>query len=271
MQRDFSRQDFLGQNSEMIIAKIPVSFIGLSGGGSHEVQQAAHIGFETTITIDPDTVSESNLNRDVLADRLDAEKCTPKVETAKRKILSLAPQAKVTAIVGRWQAHQKLLMTSSIVFGCVDSFDERDQLERFCRRFLITYIDIGMDVITAQEKYKIVGQVAVSLPGGPCFRCMNIITEERLKREAEKYGEAGVKPQVVWPNGVLASTAIGIAMQMICPWHDEPFVGYYEYNGNSNTIAPSSRWPYVQSVSCPHYPAEQVGDPLFDLGQMQLP
>jgi hypothetical protein len=40
--------------------------------------------------------------------------------------------------------------------------------------------------------------------------------------EAEKYGAAGSRPQVVWPNGVLASTAVGLAVQLLTPWHPKP-------------------------------------------------
>ena len=36
------------------------------------------------------------------------------------------------------------------------------------------------------------------------MRCMAIVTEEYLKEEAGRYGDAGPRPQVVWPNGVLA-------------------------------------------------------------------
>ena len=65
-----------------------------------------------------------------------------------------------------------------------------------------------MDVHDCKEKgFLISGQVILSMPGHPCMRCCGFITDERLKQEAERYGAAGARPQVVWPNGVLASTA----------------------------------------------------------------
>ena len=44
---------------------------------------------------------------------------------------------------------------------------------------------------------------------------MEIITEEKLKEEAAKYGAAGPDAQVIWPNGVLASTAVGLFVQLV--------------------------------------------------------
>ena len=93
---------------------------------------------------------------------------------------------------------------------------------------------------------------------------MGVVTEENLKREAERYGEAGVRPQVVWPNGVLASAAVGSFVQLVTPWHraSSPTV-YLEYNGNDQTLMPSPRLQYVLGKECPHYRADNVGDPFY--------
>ena len=132
---------------------------------------------------------------------------------------------------------------------------------------MIPYIDIGMDVLPIVEhEFLISGQVILSMPGGPCLRCCNFINEESLAREAERYGAAGPQPQVVWPNGVLASTAVGIAIEMLTPWHRErrSFL-YLEYDGNRKTLSPSHWIEALQSRCCPHYPDGEVGDPSFDL------
>jgi hypothetical protein len=58
-----SRQSFLGRDSETIISTAKLGIVGLSGGGSHLVQQLGHIGFRRFAIYDPDHVDESNLNR----------------------------------------------------------------------------------------------------------------------------------------------------------------------------------------------------------------
>ena len=62
------------------------------------------------------------------------------------------------------------------------------------------------------------GQIILSAPGGPCMFCMHFLTDEKIGREVANYGAAGGRPQVVWANGVLASTAVGIADQHPDRW-----------------------------------------------------
>ena len=154
-----------------------------------------------------------------------------------------------------------------MLLAAVDSFRDRDQLERFARRFMIPYVDVGMDVLELPDgQFLITGQVIMSMPGGPCLRCCNFITDERLEREAEQYGAAGGRPQVVWPNGVLASTAVGIVVELLMPWHKNRsgFV-YLEYDGNRKTVSVSHWVSALESRECPHYRPNEVGDPAFDV------
>jgi hypothetical protein len=45
-----------------------------------------------------------------------------------------------------------------------------------------------------------------------------VTSKPYFRRQACTRGEAGGNPQVVWLNGALASTAVGIFVQMIAPW-----------------------------------------------------
>ena len=47
----------------------------------------------------------------------------------------------------------------------------RRELEIACRRYLMHYIDIGVDV-HGEDRPVIGGQVMLSSPGGPCMTCM---------------------------------------------------------------------------------------------------
>lgn len=72
-------------------------------------------------------------------------------------------------------------------------------------------------------------------------------------------------PQVIWANGVIASAAVGIVVDIITGWTKTfPNVIYLQYDGNSNTLMPHKRIEYMDlSANCPHYPIENVGDPMF--------
>ena len=108
------------------------------------------------------------------------------------------------------------------------------------------------------------GQVILSMPGEPCLTCMEFLSETDLAREAAQYGAAGSRPQVVWANGVLASTAVGIAVDLLTGWTTllrGPV--YLSYHSNLATVKPHVRLDHLESGTCPHYPIEQVGDPRF--------
>ena len=260
-----SRQCFLGDNSEEVLTGSTIGIIGLCGGGSHVGQQLAHIGIGRFVAADFDHVEDPNLNRMVGSCPADAELKRPKNDVIKEVIHRINPNAEVE-LVGRWQERGDLLRTCDIVIGCVDSFTARDELEKFCRRFLIPYIDIGMDVYLGSSGYGISGQVALSMPGGHCLWCHGILSEERLAQEQRKYGAAGGKPQVIWPNGVLASIAVGLLVQLITPWHSGPIGALcLEYDGNRQTVQPSDRIPVLTRHACPHHDERDLGDPRFDI------
>lgn len=271
MSDDTSRQSFLGSDSDHIFALCKVGIVGLSGGGSHIVQQLAHVGVLNYVAIDPKNMAKKHLHRIVGATAEDVEKKTPKTKIAERTIRNLRPLANVNAVVGTWQENQLSLRDCTVVFGCVDSYSEREQLDRFCRRFLIPFIDIGMEVFALGDSYHIVGQTVLSSPGHPCLRCMGIVTEGNLKDEAAKYGAAGSRAQVIWPNAVLASSAVGLFVQLVCPWHKlSSASAYLEYNGNTPALTPSPRMEFAINMPCLHFSRTDIGDPLFDLENSKM-
>lgn len=293
------RQSFLGPDSDMILEAAIVGIVGLGGGGSHVVQQAAHLGIGGFVNVDPQNIDVTNTNRLVggtLADAcgrpakhglfrslrslvryltrlaggaLDYVDCEPsKVGIAARIIRGLTPHARIVSVCGKWQSAAERLKSADVIVGALDSFRERDELERFARRYLIPYIDIGMDVhpLSGNGGFLVSGQVVLSTPGGPCLRCCGLITDERLKEEAKRYGAAGGRPQVVWSNGVLASAATGLLTQLLTSWYpDPPSFVYLEYDGNKGTLSRSQRMKTLEGQSCRHHPSDETGDPRFDV------
>lgn len=262
--KSLDRQSFLGESFQRTFLNINVGIIGYGGGGSHIGQQLAHLGIENIFVFDNDKVEETNLNRLIGAKFTDAKNSVLKTNVAKRLISAVLPTSKVKTVNTRWQKNPELVQTCDVVFGCVDSYIERQQLEAECRRFLIPYIDIGMDVFQGEDKnYSMAGQVILSMPGGPCMNCMRFLSDEKLSMEAAKYGAAGGRPQVVWANGVLASTAVGIFVDLVTGWtkeRDRQF--YYEFDGNSGVLKEHIRLKFTNK-SCPHYLFENLGVPVY--------
>jgi molybdopterin-synthase adenylyltransferase len=265
------RQSFLGEDSEKRLAEAVVGIVGLGGGNSHVVQQLAHVGIGNFVLIDDDVISITNMNRLVGGTRKDVDDQTAKTEIMRRMILAINPEANIETYRSIWQLSSDALKRCYLVVGGVDKVRAKDELDAFCRRFLIPYIDQGMDVHRLDEKdFLISGQVALSAPGGPCLRCLGIVTEKALEDEARAYGDAGRKPQVVWSNGVLASSAVGIAISLLTPWFRKtPFSRYLTYDGNTGVMAEGDRLKKWGSKTCVHYPAHHVGDPTFDIRKMK--
>lgn len=257
----FSRQQFLGADFDRLAADTEVGIVGLCGGGSHVAQQLAHIGIGRFRLFDPDAADTSNTGRMVGLSAEDGEQQRRKTDVIARRIWEINPAAEVMTYPVPWQQASDALKLCHTVFGCVDRYLPREELERFCRRYLVPYIDVGMDVHGDAPPYRVSGQVIVSLPGRPCLRCFGFITEERLHDEARRYGAVGGRPQVVWPNGVLASTAVGAFVQLIAPWSDDAPALYTEYDGNRHRLFPSHRLAPLAHHACPHYPgAGALGD-----------
>ena len=263
----YSRQSFLGDTADMLISSCKIGIVGLGGGGSHIVQQLAHVGFKTFILYDPDNAELSNLNRTVGLTIEDVKLKRRKLEIAVRLIKALHPDSNITNIPSRWQENALPLRNCDIIFGCVDGFEERRQLEASARRYMIPYIDIGLTVThIPPEPPRMSGQVILSLPGQPCLSCLGFLTEDKLAKEAAQYGDAGIRPQVIWANGVLASTAVGIAVDLLTGWtKTSPKALYYLYDGNSGLVQPHPRLKFVNlDDRCTHYLLDHIGDPIFN-------
>ena len=96
MEEQFSRTALLlGETAIDRLQKARVAVFGIGGVGGYTVEALARAGVGTIHVIDRDTVSVSNLNRQLLAtyDTLGMEK----VEAANRRTLSITPRAVVHA------------------------------------------------------------------------------------------------------------------------------------------------------------------------------
>ena len=265
---DYSRQEFLGADAQAVLMDASIGIVGYSGGGSHLGQQFAHLGIGCIKVFDPDTIEDSNLPRLVGATQEDVTYGRLKTEIVERVARNLNSAATIETYASKWEEAADALAKCDIVIGAVDSYAARDGLERFCRRNLIPYIDIGMDVhLLGDGHHLISGQIIQSLPGHPCLRCCNYITDEKLSREANRYGTAGSRPQVVWPNGVLASTAVGFTITLLCPWSPERHgFRFLSYDGNKGElVAPALVNEYLANYVCNHHPSTELGDLLCDI------
>jgi hypothetical protein len=261
----YARQSFLGAGSDDIIGQTIVGVVGLGGGGSHIVQQLGHLGFKNFVLCDNDIISESNLNRLVGGSCADVRAKRLKAVIAERNIRKLHKDANIVAPGSKWEDTVENLIGCDLIIGCVDTFSARRDLEAFCRRHMIPYLDVGMDVYELTSgRFEINGQVILSMPGKPCMHCMGFLNETVLAQEAAKYGAAGDKPQIVWSNGLLCSAAVGVVVDLLTDWSGtlrQPVC--LAFKGSELSLTPDNRLPALRNVNCRHYALAKAGDAVF--------
>ncbi|MCF7974183.1 MAG: ThiF family adenylyltransferase [Phycisphaerae bacterium] len=111
-------------NSRAVVA-------GLGGLGGLVLEQLARLGVGTITGIDPDTFDPTNLNRQILctADTLG----TAKTDQARKRVQAINPAISFAGHQTRFQAiSPDLWSNTDIVFGCLDSIDQRIELEALC-------------------------------------------------------------------------------------------------------------------------------------------
>ena len=94
MINEFSRTEMLiGQEGLMSLKNAAVAVFGVGGVGSHAIEALARCGVGRLVLIDNDTVSLTNINRQIIATRSSVGKY--KVDVAKERILEINPDAVV--------------------------------------------------------------------------------------------------------------------------------------------------------------------------------
>ncbi len=237
----------IGPASDAKLARTCVAVLGVSGGGSHVVQQLAHQGIGTLMLVDDQLVDETNLGRLVGATEADIDR-TQKVALARRVALGIDSSIEVVEVPERFpsQGTIEILKRADIVVACLDRFDARLAINAFCRRYLIPLVDVGMSIRSTGEQLATAdGQVIVSLPGQPCLRCF-FVTDAVLERERRErppgYDEnpdAPGDPQVVSMNGVLASEACNCVLDLVTGYSGgRRGARQWQYDGRAGQLVP---------------------------------
>lgn len=258
----------IGPHSEQKLAAAKVAIFGLSGGGSHVVQQLAHQGVGTLIVVDDDRVDQTNLGRLVGATHADVGR-TLKVDLAERVATAIDPGMIVVKAPERFPTAASIaaVKEADIVVACVDRFDVRETINTFARRHLLPLVDVGMTIRSSSERLVAAdGQVIVSLPGHPCMRCWfltdAVLAAERRDRPAgyDANPDAEGDPQVVSMNGVLASEASNVVLDLITGYSGgSRGAKYWQYDGRTGQLDVDDVLP--ARPSCPACAEEGHGDP----------
>lgn len=216
----FARQlPILGRAGNAILRALRVAVVGSGGTGSHAITLLAYLGIRDFVLLDDDIVETTNLNRVVTAEPADIN--APKTLVAKRRVLSLDPDARVETMPGLTPTgkHPELVGVDLIV-GCVDNDGPRHRLNEIALGAGVPYIDVGTGVDTEVNPPATGARIAFVLPGGPCLSCTEELDPTEVgrwykpadQRELDRvhgYGTDEAAPSVVHLNGLAVNAAIG--------------------------------------------------------------
>ncbi len=260
----------IGPESEAKLAGASVAVIGLCGGGSHVVQQLAHMGVGRIVVIDGDIVEDVNLGRMVGSKPDDAKKGRLKTKVMVRLVRAIDPSLTCEPISRPFPEPAVLaaLKTCDLVVACVDSFLVREQINAFCRRHHLPLVDIGLGIKTDGERMvSAAGQLVVATPDSPCLRCGPLLSDSVLEAERRErppgYDEnenAPGAPQVISMNGTLASEAANVVLDFITGYSGgKRGAGWWLYEGRGGEVSRCDLPP--RRADCPACAEQGLGDP----------
>jgi molybdopterin/thiamine biosynthesis adenylyltransferase len=153
----------VGGAGQQALAKARVLIVGAGGLGSPAALYLAAAGVGVLCLADPDVVSLSNLQRQVLF--ATAEVGQPKVLAAKARLEALNPHVAVEALEVRVEASnaRALIQSYDLILDGVDDFATRFVINEAC-------VNAGRKLVSGAIG-RWTGQVGV-FAGQPCYRCL---------------------------------------------------------------------------------------------------
>jgi len=193
--------DFDGQEK---LKAARVLIVGLGGLGCAAAPYLVAAGVGHLTLVDFDTVSLSNLQRQIL--HRDARIGMTKVESARLELSAINPHAQIETVDAQLDDDQMAAQITAcdLVLDCTDNVATRNLLNRLChaqRKPLVSGAAIRME-----------GQLSVFTyqPGEPCYRCLSQLFGDN----ALTCVEAGVMAPLVGTIGTLqAMEAIKLLTQ----------------------------------------------------------
>lgn len=216
MDSELSNEEMLRYNRQIVLRgfdfdgqeKLKASrvlVVGLGGLGCAAAPYLASAGVGHLTLLDFDTVSLSNLQRQIL--HSDATLGQPKVESARRQLAAINPHCQLEAMNAQLDDAQlsTLIARHDAVVDCTDNVSSREQVNRLCFQHKVPLI--------SGAAIRMEGQLSVFTwqQGEPCYRCISRLFGEQTLSCVE----AGVLAPLV---GVMGSMQALETIKVLTAW-----------------------------------------------------
>jgi hypothetical protein len=231
-----------GEGTARLLKSLSIAVVGCSGTGSWVIEQLARLGVGELVLVDPDLMENKNLNRIVGSRGVDARRKRTKVETLCKSVCSMGTGVEVTAFGEATYSETvaRAVAGCDIVFGCMDSVEGRDRLNRIATFYTIPYFDLGvrLDADGMGGISIVCGNVNFLLPDGSSLLSRGCYSSESLRNDIlrrtnpEQYkglldegyikGAKVESPAVISINGFCATMAVNELLARLHPFREEP-------------------------------------------------
>ena len=185
-----------GREAQEKLLQAKVLLVGAGGLGSPVALYLAAAGVGTIGVVDGDTVSITNLQRQVLHSTKDINR--PKVEVARERIVAMNPDVNVRTY--------ELYLNEANAMKLIESYDfVIDGTDNFATKYLVNDACVMLDkAFTMGGISKYSGQVMTHLPGTACYRCL--FPEPPAKEDVETCATVGVLGSIAGMLGTVQAT-----------------------------------------------------------------
>jgi len=190
------QQEYIGEPGQRRLAKT-VCIVGLGGLGTCSSDQLVRSGVKSLKLIDNDTVTDSNLQRQVLYYPEDIGK--PKVDAAAKSLRKINSSLAIIKLNDRLRKENLRFLDSDIVLDCTDNVQSRFLINSYCVRNNIPWI-----YCTVAAGH---GFAKAITKGTACLRCFH-----KARSRPENSSNSGVFNAAVQ---MASSIQVSIAMQIL--------------------------------------------------------
>jgi molybdopterin/thiamine biosynthesis adenylyltransferase len=203
-----------GEEAYRRLRAATVAVVGAGGTGSAAIPVLARAGVGRIVAIDPDHITESNLERVHGAYPSHVRRQSLKVSIAQELVGKIDSTVSFTGLVGRVPQPEVVdaIVQADVVLGCTDQHSSRLAISELAYRYLVPTIDTAVTLegrdgrVTGQ-----IGQLVRMLPRDRCAICRGLIRtdlasfelmsddEKAARRAAAEAAEAaGEDPNPYW-------------------------------------------------------------------------
>ena len=193
------RLSHCGEVGQRRLKSSTVVVVGAGGLGSAVLMSLVAAGVGRVIFFEFDHVSLSNLHRQYLYTTHDIGQS--KAQVAQKRLAAINPLVEIQAISEPLSSHTdpELISSAHLMIDCTDRLSARSLISTYSSRFMIPHCYASVNGIE--------GQLALFMPGGPCFSCLfPSLPQGGVIQSCDQAGVLGAIPQLI--GGMQAALAL---------------------------------------------------------------